>query len=49
MNNIIFYSNYCQNSKKVLTELTKTKIKKNYIIFVLIKEQNTLMELFKLF
>jgi hypothetical protein len=27
MNNIIFYSNYCENSKKVLTELTKTKLK----------------------
>ena len=27
MNNIIFYSNYCENSKKVLTELTKTQLK----------------------
>ena len=27
MNNIIFYSNYCENSKKILTELTKTKLK----------------------
>lgn len=27
MNNIIFYSNYCENSKKVLTELTRTQIK----------------------
>ena len=27
MNNIIFYSNYCNNSKKVLTELTKTQLK----------------------
>ena len=27
MNNIIFYSNYCENSKKVLTELSKAQIK----------------------
>ena len=27
MNNILFYSNYCENSKKVLTELTKTQMK----------------------
>jgi hypothetical protein len=27
MNNIIFYSNYCENSKKVLTELSKTQMK----------------------
>lgn len=27
MNNIIFYSNYCENSKKVLTELSKTQLK----------------------
>lgn len=27
MNNIIFYSNYCNNSKKVLTGLTKTQLK----------------------
>ena len=27
MNNIIFYSNYCENSKKVLTELTRTQLK----------------------
>ena len=27
MNNIIFYSNYCENSKKILTELSKTQLK----------------------
>lgn len=27
MNNIVFYSNFCQNSKKVLTQLSKTQIK----------------------
>ena len=31
MNNIIFYSNYCENSKKVLTELIEDLEGRTYL------------------